>query len=163
MNSLTLWIPHVRCHSLLNDDFLVYSDSVFADNLWIISDIAFLTIRCVNHYSNFAIDLMCQSWFHGRYGFHTLTVTMFSGMISWSTVTQFSLTIYGSAVTYRFSQFHASSMTLFLLSIWCVGREFIDAVDSKRQLSLSFQWWFQGLQGLCFRWWLMDKPWHKVL
>jgi hypothetical protein len=39
-------------------------------------------------------------------------------------------------------------MNLFFLSIWCVGR----AVDSTRQLSLTFQLWFQGLQRLCFRW-----------
>jgi hypothetical protein len=104
---------------------------------------------------------MRRSWIWGRCGFHTLT--LFSGMISWSTVTQFSLTIYGSVVTYRFSQFHASSMTLFLLSIWCIGREFIDAVDCIRQLSLSFQWRLQGVQWLCFRWWFMDQQWHNVL
>jgi hypothetical protein len=66
-------------------------------------------------------------------------------------------------VTYRLSQFQASTMTLFLLLIWCVGREFIDAVDFTRQLSLSFQWRFQGLQGLRFHWRFMDKPWHSVL
>jgi len=53
-------------------------------------------------------------------------------------------------------------MTLFLLSIWCVGREFIDAVDSIRQLSLSIHWWFQGLQWLCFHWRFMDQEWHTV-
>jgi hypothetical protein len=83
---------------------------------------------------------------------HTVAVTQYSVMISRSTGTLFSLTIYGSAVTQRFWQFHASAMTLFLLLIWCVGREFIDAVDSIRQLSLSIHWRFQGLQGLYFRW-----------
>ena len=53
-------------------------------------------------------------------------------------------------------------MTLFLLSIWCVGREFIDAVDSLRYLSLSIMWWFQGLQLLCFCWRFMDQHWHRV-
>jgi len=99
VNSFTLWIPHVSCHSVLNDDFLSYSDSVFADKLWISSDIAFLTIRYVNHYSIFAIDLMGRSWIHWHCRFHTVAVTQFSVTISSSTVTMFSLTIYGSAVT----------------------------------------------------------------
>jgi len=34
----------------------------------------------------------------------------------------------------------------------CVAREFFDAVDSIRQLSLILQWRFQGHQSLCFRW-----------
>jgi len=53
-------------------------------------------------------------------------------------------------------------MTLFLLSIWCVGREFIDIIDSIRRLSLSIHWRFQGLQWLCFRRRFMDHPWHSV-
>jgi hypothetical protein len=53
-------------------------------------------------------------------------------------------------------------MTLFLLSIWCVGREFIDVVDSIHHLSLSIQWWFRGPQRLCFLWWFMHQPWHSV-
>jgi hypothetical protein len=53
-------------------------------------------------------------------------------------------------------------MTLFLLSIWCVGLEFIDTVDSIRQMSLDINWWFQGLQWLCFRWRFMDQPWPNV-
>jgi hypothetical protein len=142
VNSVTLSIPYGSCHSVFNDDFLVYSDSVFANDFWIRSDIAFLTIPCVNYYSSFAIDLMHQSWIHWRCGFHTSAVTQFWMMISWSTGTQFSLTIYGSTVTYRFWQFDASAINLILLSIWCVGREFIDAVDSTCQLSLSIHWWF---------------------
>jgi len=42
-------------------------------------------------------------------------------------------------------------MTLFLLSIWCVFREFIDLVDYICWLLLNIDWWFQGLQWLCFR------------
>ena len=44
-------------------------------------------------------------------------------------------------------------MNLFLLSIWCTGH----ALDSIRHLSLRFQLWFQGLQGLCFRWRFLVK------
>jgi hypothetical protein len=99
VNSFTLWIPHVNCHSVLNDDFLSYSDSVFADDLWISNDIAFLTIPCVNHDSIFGIDLMHRSWIHFCCRFHTSAVTQFSVTISSSIVTMFSLTIYGSAVT----------------------------------------------------------------
>jgi hypothetical protein len=48
------------------------------------------------------------------------------------------------------------------LSIWCVGREFIDAVDAMRKLSLSIRWWFEGQLLLCFGRWFMDQPWHSV-
>ena len=132
-------------HSIFIDDFKVYSDSVFTDDLWISHDISFLTIPSVSHDSIFVIDLMRQSWIHWRCGFHTLVVIQFKVTITRCTVTLFSVMIYGSAVTQRFWQFHASAMTLVLLSIWCVGREFIDAADSIRQLSLSIHWWFQGL------------------
>jgi hypothetical protein len=53
-------------------------------------------------------------------------------------------------------------MTLFLISIWSVGREFIDALDSIRQMLLSIVWWFQGLQLLCFHQWFMDQPWQSI-
>jgi hypothetical protein len=33
MNSLTLLIPYVGCHSVFIDGFKVYGDSVFADDL----------------------------------------------------------------------------------------------------------------------------------
>jgi hypothetical protein len=94
VNSLTLWIRYVSCHSVFMDDFLVYNDS----------------------------------WIHWHCWFHTLAVIQFSGIISWSTKTQFSLMIYGSAATWCFWQFHVLAMTLFCLSIWCVDHEFIDAV-----------------------------------
>jgi hypothetical protein len=55
-----------------------------------------------------------------------------------------------------------SAKTLFLLSIWRVGLEFIDAIDSIRQLSLGIHWRFRGLQLLCFRWRFMDQLWHRV-
>jgi hypothetical protein len=58
VNSLTLAMPDVGCHSVFIDNFKVYSDSVFADDLWISSDIVFLIIPCVILDSIFAIDLM---------------------------------------------------------------------------------------------------------
>jgi hypothetical protein len=81
------------CHSVFCDDFKVYRDSIFADNLWISSDTAFLTIPCVSHDSIFAIDLMCRSWIHWRCRFHTAAVTQYSLTIPRSTGTLFSLTI----------------------------------------------------------------------
>jgi hypothetical protein len=75
VNSLTLWISHVNCHSVFGDDFLVYSDSGFANYLWISSDITFFTIPCISHDSIFAIDFIRRSWIHWRYGFHTSAVT----------------------------------------------------------------------------------------
>ena len=99
VNSLTLSIPYVDCHSVFIDDFKVYSYSVFAADLSISGDITFLTIPWIYRHSIFAIDLMRSSWIHWRYRFHTSSVTQYSLAISRFTVTLFSLTIYGSAVT----------------------------------------------------------------
>jgi hypothetical protein len=105
---------------------------------------------------------MRRSWIHWRCRVHTLVVTQYSLTISRSIVTLFSLTIYGSAMTYRFWQFQASAMTLFLLSIWCIVREFCDSVDSIRPVSLNIHWRFQGLQLLCFCRRFKDQLWHNV-
>jgi hypothetical protein len=99
VNSMRVSIPYSSCHSLLNDDLTVYSDSVFIDDLWICTDIAFLTIPCVSHDSISAINLMSRSWSLWRYRFHTAAVTQNSLTISTSIVTLFSLNIYGSALT----------------------------------------------------------------
>jgi hypothetical protein len=56
MTLFLLSIPYVSSHSVFSDDFKVYDDYVFADDLWIRSDIAFLTISCVGHDSIFSID-----------------------------------------------------------------------------------------------------------
>jgi hypothetical protein len=53
-------------------------------------------------------------------------------------------------------------MTLFLVSIWCVGHEILNDVDSIRRLSLSIHWRFQGLQWLYFHRQFVDQPWHSV-
>ena len=150
------------CHLIFIDDFKVHSDSVFADDLWISRDIEFLPIPCVSHDSIFAIDLMHQSWIQWRCRFRTPAITQYSLTISMSIATLFSQMIYGSLVTYHFWQFHASAMTLFLQSIWCVSRELIDVVDSIHYLSLSIQWRFQGLHRLSFCSWFVDQSWHRV-
>ena len=136
LNSLTLSIPCGSCHSVFIDDFKVYCYSVLAADLWISRDLAFFTIPCIRHDSIFDIDLMCWSWIHSRCWFHAVAVTQYSLTMSRSTVTLFWPVIYGSAVTDCFFHFHASAMTLFLLSTWCFRREFIDAVDSMLYLSL---------------------------
>jgi hypothetical protein len=105
---------------------------------------------------------MRRSSIHLRCRFQTSVVIQFSVMISFSTEIQFSRTIYGSAVTLRFLQFHASDMILFFLSISCIGRELIDAVDYIHRLSLSIHWWFQGLQWLSFPRWFVNQQWHSV-
>jgi hypothetical protein len=58
MTLLLLSIPYVGCHSPFIDDFKVYSDPLFADDLWISRQIAFLTIPYISHESIFAVDLM---------------------------------------------------------------------------------------------------------
>jgi hypothetical protein len=156
VNLVTLSIPYGSCHSVFVDDFKFNKDSIFDDDLWITSDIAFFTIPCVNHDSSFAIDLIRRSSIPLQCRFHTSAVTQFSLMISMSIETQFSLAIYESAMTWLFWQLHASAITLVLLSIGYVIFEFSDAVDSIRRLSLSIHWHFQVLHGLCFRWWFID-------
>jgi len=162
VNSLTLFVPYISCHSVFIDDFKFSRDSVFANDSWISSAIAFLRIPYVRLDSIFAIDLMWRSWIYWHCRFHTSTVSQYSLTISSSTGTLFSLTIYGLAMTYHFWQFHASTMTLFLLSIWCVDCEFINAIDYIHLLSLNFHWWFQVRSGLYFRWRFIDQHWHSV-
>jgi hypothetical protein len=86
VNYLTLSIPYVSYDSDFSDDFKVYSNSVFTDDLWITSDIPFLTIPCVSHDSIFAIDLIRRSGIHSRCRFHTSAVTQFLVKISRSRV-----------------------------------------------------------------------------
>jgi len=99
VNSLMLLIPYNSYHSVFSDDFKVYRDFVFANDLWISRDIAFFTIPSVGHDSSFTIDLMRRSWIHWHCRFHISAVTQYSLTISSSTTTLFSLTIYGLAVT----------------------------------------------------------------
>jgi hypothetical protein len=130
-NYLTSSLPYGSCHSVSIDDFKVYRDSVFTDDLWISSDKAFLPIPCVNHDFIFANDLMCRSWIQWRCLFHTSAVTQFSVTISRSRVTQFLLTIsgqYGSGFHWRF---RASTMTLF-------------SFDFMRPPWISFRCWFHA-------------------
>jgi hypothetical protein len=61
VNSFMLSIPYVSNHLVFIDDLKVYSNSVFAEDLWINTDIAFLTIPFVSHDSIFAIEFMRQS------------------------------------------------------------------------------------------------------
>jgi hypothetical protein len=75
MNSETLSILYVGCHSVFIVDLKFYKDVVLTDDLWINNDIAFLTIPCVSHDSIFAIDLMRWSRIHWCYLFHASAVT----------------------------------------------------------------------------------------
>jgi hypothetical protein len=152
VNSLTLSTPYVSCQSYFCGDFKVYGDSVFVDDFWSVVTQFSLTIPCVNDDSVFSNDFIRQPWISIRCPFYPSAMTQFSKMISRSTVTQFFLTIYGSALASCVWRFHASKMNLFLLSVLCVAREFFDVVDSIRQLSVILQWRFQGQQSLCFRW-----------
>jgi hypothetical protein len=99
VNSLTLSITYVGCHSVIRDDFNFNKISVSSDDLWISRDIPLLTIQCVSHDSSFAIDLMLRSWIHWLCQLHTSAVIQYSLTISRSMVTLFLLAIYGSALT----------------------------------------------------------------
>jgi len=116
VNSLTLSIPCGSCHSVFFEDFKVYCYSLLAGYLWISCDWVFFTIPWVGHDFIFAIDLMRRSWIQWLCRFHLVAVTQYSLTISRSTITLFWPAIYGSAVIECFFHFHASAMTLFLLS-----------------------------------------------
>jgi hypothetical protein len=98
VNSLKLSTPHVSCHSYLSGDFKVKSHSLFAGDFWSVVPQFSLTIPCVNDDSVFSTDFTRQPWISIRCRFYPSAVTKFSKMISSSTVTHFSLTIYGSAL-----------------------------------------------------------------
>jgi len=70
------------------------------------SDAVSLAIPCVKDESVFSTDFMRQSWISVRCRFHQAVATPFSKMISRSTVTQFSVTIYGLALGECVSQFY---------------------------------------------------------
>jgi hypothetical protein len=55
-------IPYIRCHSVFSDDFNVYRDSVFTNDLWIRSDIAFFD------------NSMRQQWLYFCYRFYASVV-----------------------------------------------------------------------------------------
>jgi hypothetical protein len=172
--------------SFFRDDFFVYSDSAFAPDLWISSDIMFLTIPCASHDSIFAIDLMCRSWNHLHYCFHTSAITQFSVTSSTSTGLSFRLPFidlpwhsdFDNSMRqpwlyfcYRFDASVVNSLTLWIphascrsvfsndfkvyddsvfandlwissdiafLTIPCVNHDSIFAIDSIRELALSF-------------------------
>jgi hypothetical protein len=152
VKSLTLSTPYVSCQSYFSGDFKVYGDYVFDDDLWSVVMHFSLMIPCVNDDSVFSIDFIRKPWISIRCPFYPSALTQFSKIISRSTVTQFSLTTYGSALAYGVWRFHASNMNLFLLSVLCVARDVLDTADSITQLSLILQWRFKGHQSLFFRW-----------
>jgi len=98
VKSLTLSTPYVSCQSYFSGDFKVYGDYVFDDDLWSVVMHFSLMIPCVNDDSVFSIDFIRQPWISIRCRFHPSPLTQFSKMISRPTLTQFSLTSYGSAL-----------------------------------------------------------------
>jgi len=109
VNSLTLSTPYVSCHSYLIGDFKVTSHSVFADDFWSVVTQFSLTIGDFKLESIFAIGFMrrswilltlstpyvsCHSYFSGDFKVNSHSVFTLVA-ISRSTVTLFSLTIYG--------------------------------------------------------------------
>ena len=97
-NSLTLSTPYVSCHSYFSGDFKVYGDSVFTDDFWSVVTQFSVTIPCVNHDSVISHDFIHQPWISIRCPFYLSAMIQFSKIISRTTVTQFLLTIYGSAL-----------------------------------------------------------------
>jgi hypothetical protein len=162
MNYYSLSILSVSHDSIFKDYISFYSDSVFADDLWISIGIVCLTIPCLKHESIFSIGFMRLSWFLRRCRLHKSAVTHTSVAISRSPVTFFSLTISGRLGRSFHWQFHAWTMTLFSLLISFLIRELVCALDSIRPPWLNFQRLFLVLQWLSFRRRFMDQHWHSV-
>ena len=53
-------------------------------------------------------------------------------------------------------------MNLFFIWILYLYRECKDAVEYKRQLSLSIKWQYDCLERLSSRWRIMDLHWHSI-
>jgi hypothetical protein len=143
VNSLMLSIPYVGCHFVFIDDFKVYSYFVFANDLWINRDIAFLTIPCGSNDSIFVIDFMHRSGNHWRCRLHSSVVTQYSLTISRSTVTMFSWrfmdqlwhSIFDNSMSlpwlYFCYRFDASFVNSLMLSIPYVDCHSVFIVDFK--------------------------------
>jgi hypothetical protein len=128
VNSLTLSITYVGCQSVFIDDVKVYNYRIFAGDLWISCDIAFLTIPCVSHDSIFAIDWMLRSWIHWHCRFHT------------SAVTQYSLTIIMFNKDSIFADDLWIGSDIAFLTIPCVSQDYIFAIDLMRQSSIHWHY-----------------------
>jgi hypothetical protein len=138
VKSLTLSIPYVNCHSVFIDNFKFYRDFVLADDLWINTDIVFLTIPYVSHDSNFS------------YRFDTSIVNSLTLSITYvgchlvfiDHFKVYSHSFFGSdlriSLDIAFLTIPWDTMTLFLLLIWCIGREFINVVDSKTSAVIQY-------------------------
>jgi hypothetical protein len=118
MNSVTLSIPYISCHPVFIDNFKFKRDTVFVDDLWISSDIMFLTIPYVNHNSIFAIGLIRIHW---RCQFHMSAITQYSLMI---------IKVYSCSV---FAGDLWISCDIAFLTIPCISHDFLFAIDSMRR------------------------------
>jgi hypothetical protein len=94
VNSLTLSTPYVRGHSYFSGDFKVTSHFFFADYFWSVGTQFALTIPCVNDDSVFSNDFIRQPWISIRCPFYLSAMIQFSKIISRSSMTLFSVTIY---------------------------------------------------------------------
>jgi len=119
--------------------FLVSSDVVISDDSmrqrWLFS----LLISFVNRELACVVDSVRQPWLSFKHDFSFYSDSVFADYF-WISTGIVCLTI--PCVKQE--------------SIFAIGftrrREFFDGVDFIRQLPLIFQWRFQGLQWLCFRW-----------
>jgi len=116
-----------------------------------------LAIPSVNDDSIFCIDFLHQSWISVRCWFHQSATTQLSKMISFSTVTQFSGTIYGSTFAQCVWQFHVVAINLFLLSIWCVG-----PVATTFSLTIYCEQWCSFTGDSMRQWWLCFLYWFHA-
>jgi len=138
LNSFTLSISYVICHSVFSDDIKVYRDSIFAYDIWFSIDIEFLTIPCVSHDSIFC------------YRFDASVVNSL----------KLSIPYVGCHLVF-YDDFDYSDNSMRQPWLYFCYR-FDASVLNSLTLSLSIGWWFHGLQWLYFRWRFVDPSWHSV-
>jgi len=80
--------------------------TMFSLTIFVRSDAVSVAIPCINDDSVFFIDFMRESWINVRCRFHQSAATQLSKLISRSTGTSFSVTIYGLALPECVWQFH---------------------------------------------------------
>ena len=156
MNSLTLSITYVGCHSLFIDDFKVYSDCF----RW----------RFMDHLSHSVFDnSICQPWVYFCYRFDVSIVKSFT--LSITCVGCYSPFIDDWLRGLQWLCFRCRFMDQqghnvldnSMRQPWLYFCYRFDAsVLNSLTLSLSIRWRFHGLQWLCFRWRFVDPSWHSV-
>jgi len=124
-NSLS--IPSITLDLIFKDDFSFYSDSVFADDLWISTSIMCLTIPCVKHESIF-----CYRFYASLVN----SLTLSTPYVTCHSYFNCDFKVYSDSV---FAHDFWSVGTLFAMTIPCVNDDSVFSIDFIRQPWISIR------------------------